>query len=201
MGELTGLDAVTIDAYGTLVELVDPVPALQAALAKRGVERDADRVRTAFRAEVAYYRPRSVEGRDAESLAALRRDCASVFLREAGAELDPAGFTEAFVDALVFRPVEGALAAVERFAAQGLALAVVSNWDVGLREKLGALASRFACVVTSAEVGAAKPDPAVFLAALARLGVEPARALHIGDEQDDEDGARAAGMRFRWAPL
>jgi putative hydrolase of the HAD superfamily len=201
MGELTGLDAVTVDAYGTLVELVDPVPALQAALAERGLERDADQVKAAFRAEVAYYRPRSLEGRDAESLAALRRDCAGVFLREAGADLDAAGFVPAFVGALVFRPLPGAVAALERFAAQGLALAVVSNWDIGLREALGPLASRFTCVVTSAEVGAAKPAPAVFLAALERLGVEPARALHIGDEQSDEDGARAAGMRFRWAPL
>jgi len=201
MGELTGLDAVTIDAYGTLVELVDPVPALRAALVERGVERDAERVRAAFRAEVAYYRPRSVEGRDAESLAALRRDCTGVFLAEAGSDLDPAGFAEAFVDSLVFRPVAGALAAVDRLRAQGLALAVVSNWDVGLREKLGPLASRFACVVTSAEVGAAKPDPAVFHAALERLEIPAGRALHIGDEQGDEDGARAAGMRFRWAPL
>ncbi len=177
------------------------MPALQAALAERGVEREPEEVRAAFRAEVAYYRPRSVEGRDPESLAGLRRDCAGVFLREAEADLDPAEFTGAFVDSLVFRPVAGAVAAVERFAAQGLALAVVSNWDVGLHEKLGALASRFACVVTSAEVGAAKPDPAVFLAALDRLGVDPSRALHIGDEPGDEDGARAAGMRFRWAPL
>jgi HAD superfamily hydrolase (TIGR01509 family) len=201
MGELTGLDAVTIDAYGTLVELLDPVPALQAALAERGVERDAGRIRAAFRAEVVYYRPRSVEGRDAESLAALRRDCAGVFLREAGADLDPAGFTAAFVDSLVFRPLADAVASVESLLAHGLALAVVSNWDVGLREKLGPLASRFACVVTSAEVGAPKPDPAVFLAALSHLGVDPSRALHIGDEPGDEEGARAAGMRFRWAPL
>lgn len=136
-----------------------------------------------------------------ESLAELRRDCAEVFLRDAGADLDPAEFTQAFVDSLVFRPVPGAVEAVERFAAQGLALAVVSNWDVGLQEKLGALASRFACVVTSAEVGAAKPDPAVFLTALERLGIPASRALHIGDEKGDEDGARAAGMRFRWAPL
>ena len=201
MGELTDLDAVTIDAYGTLVELVDPVPALQAALAERGVHCDHDRVRAAFLAEVAYYRPRSVEGRDTESLAVLRRECAGIFLDEAGAELDPVEFTQAFVGSLVFRPVAGALAAVERFAARGLALAVVSNWDVGLHEKLGSLASRFACVVTSAEVGAAKPDPAVFLAALEHLGVAPSRALHVGDEPGDEDGARGAGMRFRWAPL
>ena len=201
MGELTGLDAVTIDAYGTLVELVDPVPALQAALAARGVERDPGRVAAAFRAEVAYYRPRSAEGRDAESLAALRRDCAGVFLREAGADLDPAEFARAVRRVARLPPVPGALAAVERLAAQGLALAVVSNWDIGLHEKLGPLAARFQSVVTSAEIGAPKPDPAVFLAALERLGVAPARALHIGDDQSDEDGARAAGMRFRWAPL
>jgi putative hydrolase of the HAD superfamily len=201
MGELTGLDAVTIDAYGTLVELADPVPALQAALAGRGVERDAEQVKAAFRAEVAYYRPRSLEGRDVESLAALRRDCAAVFLSEAGADLDPGEFAAPFVGALVFRPVPGAVAAVERLAAQGLALAVVSNWDIGLHDKLGLLASRFSCVITSAEAGAPKPDPAVFLAALERLGVAPSRALHIGDEASDEDGARAAGMHFRWAPL
>ena len=201
MGELTGIDAVTIDAYGTLVELVDPVPALQAALAERGVQRDPNRVGAAFRAEVAYYRPRSVEGRDAESLAELRRDCAEVFLREAGADLDPAEFMQAVRRLARLPPLPGAVEAVERFAAQGLALAIVSNWDVGLPEKLGALASRFASVVTSAEVGAAKPDTAVFVAALDRLGIAAGRALHIGDEQGDEDGARAAGMRFRWAPL
>ncbi len=116
-------------------------------------------------------------------------------------ELDPAEFTQAFVDSLVFLPIAGAAEAVGRFRAHGLALAVVSNWDVGLREKLGPLAASFDCVVTSAEAGAAKPDPAVFLAALSRLGVEPARALHIGDEPGDEEGARAAGMQFRWAPL
>ncbi len=201
MGELTEIDAITIDAYGTLVELVDPVPALQAALAERGVERDADQVKAAFKAEVAYYRPRTVEGRDAESLAALRVACTGVFLGAAGAALDPEEFAPSFVEALVFRPVAGAVEAVARFRAQGLALAVVSNWDVGLREKLGPLASQFEVVLTSAEAGAPKPGPAVFLAALDRLGVAPARALHIGDEQSDEDGARAAGMQFRWAPL
>ena len=58
------LDAVTIDAYGTLVELADPVPALTEGLRALGVECDADTVKQAFAKEVAYYRGRSHEGRD-----------------------------------------------------------------------------------------------------------------------------------------
>ena len=74
------VEAVTIDAYGTLVTLRDPVPSLQEALAARGADLGADEVAEAFRAEVAYYRPRSHEGRDDATLALLRRDCARVFL-------------------------------------------------------------------------------------------------------------------------
>ena len=49
------VDAVTIDAFGTLVELENPVGRLQAALAKRGLERDAKSVAAAFASEVDYY--------------------------------------------------------------------------------------------------------------------------------------------------
>ena len=79
----------------------------------------------------------------------------------------------------------------------------MSNWDVGLAEQLERIGADhfFSTVVTSAEAGAAKPDPAAFRLALQRLGVEPARALHVGDEAEDEEGAAAAGMRFAPAPL
>ena len=63
------LDAVTVDGFGTLVALVDPVPALDRALRERGIERSPDTVRAAFKAEVAYYRPNAVVGSDATSLA------------------------------------------------------------------------------------------------------------------------------------
>jgi putative hydrolase of the HAD superfamily len=50
--------------------------------------------------------------------------------------------------------------------------------------------------VTSAEVGAAKPDPRVFERALAVAGVEPGEALHVGDKVDNDlEGAAAAGVR------
>ena len=58
-----------------------------------------------------------------------------------------------------------------------------------------------ATVVTSAEAGAPKPAPAIFLLALKRLGVHPERAAHVGDSPADEEGARAAGMQFQPAPL
>lgn len=197
------LEAVTIDAFGTLVELVDPVEPLRAALAATGVERSAAAVAEAFAAEVAYYLPRAHEGRDPASLASLRRDCAGVFLRELGADADPAAFAPAFVESLAFRPLPGVPEALGELRARGLRLACVSNWDVSLGDALAAagLAALLHAVVSSAEAGAPKPDPRAFRLALERLGIEPARALHVGDDEADRRGAAAAGLAFAPPPL
>jgi putative hydrolase of the HAD superfamily len=197
------LDAVTVDGFGTLVGLVDPVPVLADALRERGVEREHDAVRRAFAAEVAYYRPRAVTGRDPESLAVLRLECARTFLHTAEADLAAESFVDAFMGSIVLRPMPGALETAAVLRRRGLELAVVSNWDVGLTELLEQIgaASLFGAIVTTAEAGAPKPDPAVFRLALDRLGVRPERALHVGDEPEDAKGAAAAGMRFASAPL
>ena len=196
------IEAVTLDAFGTLLELRDPVPALREALHARGVERAPAEVEAAFRAEADYYVPRSYEGRDEESLARLRRECAAVFLRAAGTDIDPEEFVGSFMAALAFRAVPGAADAIRELRRRGLALAVVSNWDMSLPQRLReAGLDGFDAVVSSAEAGAQKPDPRPFALALARLGVAPARALHVGDGEADEEGARAAGMRFAHAPL
>jgi putative hydrolase of the HAD superfamily len=197
------LDAVTVDGYGTLLTLLDPVPSLVRSLAEHGVDRDPEVVGSAFAAEVAYYRPEAVRGRDADSLAALRRDCTGVFLRAADAQLEPEAFVDSFMAAIRFEAIPGAVDTLTSLRARGIELAVVSNWDVGLPEHLERLgiAHLFSTVVTSAEAGAAKPDPAAFRLALDRLGVEPGRALHVGDEAEDAEGAAAAGMRFAEAPL
>ena len=195
MGRLNDLDAVTIDAYGTLVTLADPAPALQVALAARGVHRERDAVGAAFRAEAAFYTPRSHE----RPLEELRRRCVEVFLRAAGADLDAEEFVTPFVDAIAFEPLPGAVETISRLRAHGLALAVVSNWDETLPERLTAF--EVDAIVSSSEAGMPKPDPAIFRLALERLGVRPDRALHVGDSPADEQGARAAGMRFAPAPL
>jgi putative hydrolase of the HAD superfamily len=187
------VDAVTLDAYGTLLRLVDPVPALTEALRRRGAARTREEVEGAFAAEVAYYGPRASEGRDAASLADLRRRCAAVFSEAIGVDVD----AETYVGCLRFERIEGVAEALAALRARGLELAVVANWDVSLHNRLEELGLRFRVVVPAAR----KPDPAALLLALERLGVAPRRALHVGDDASDEEAARGAGMMFRWSPL
>jgi len=198
---LAELDAVTIDAYGTLVRLTGPVPELRAGLAALGVERDAEAVGLAFAKESAYYREHSFEGRDEASLYDLRLRCVAIILHELGSDLEPAAFVDGFVAAMRFELLPEAGAALQKLRRHGLAVAVVSNWDVDLARHLGGLGLGDVPVVTSAQAGAPKPDPAVFTLALELLGVQPSRALHVGDSDADEAGASAAGMQFAPAPL
>ena len=198
-----GIDAVTIDAFGTLVELEDPVGRLQAALGERGIDRDEQSVAAAFASEVEYYVVHKGEGRDEASLLDLRNRCSGVFLAGVAPELDAEEFSPAFVRSLVFRPLDGVIAALRRLRRAGLELACVSNWDVGIDEQLekAGLAHYLSAVVSSAETGAEKPDPRVFAEALTRLGVTAERAVHIGDDEADQAGALAAGLRFEPPPL
>jgi HAD superfamily hydrolase (TIGR01509 family) len=95
------------------------------------------------------------------------------------------------------RLAAGTREALDRLRAGGLRLGVVSNSDGRVEEALVAADLRdcFDVVMDSALVGVEKPDPAIFRAALAALGVAPAEALYVGDLYDvDVTGARAAGM-------
>ncbi len=197
------LDAVTVDGFGTLLELESPVPRLVEELAARGVKRSSPDVAGAFATEVAHYRPRAHLAGDAAALETLRLECAHVFLNALGAALEPHEFVEPFMASIVFRPAEGAVEALTTLRAHDLKLAVVSNWDCSLPERLEALglARSFDAIVSSAEAGAPKPKPRPFELALERLRAPADRALHIGDEDVDVLGAAAAGMHFAPAPL
>lgn len=203
MPSIRDIDAVTVDAMGTLVELDDPVGRLGQALRERGVERSPDEVARAFAAEVEYYLGHKLAAGDEERLANLRRECARVFLEAGQVDLDPDEFAPAFVAAIAFRPLDGAVQALDRLRAAGLSLACVSDWDIGLGEQLEriGLGHVFSLVLTSAETGAEKPDPGLFAQALDRLGVEPGRAVHVGDGEADREGAQAAGLAFEPVPL
>ena len=193
------VEAVLLDAYGTLVALEPPVPRLRAVLAARGHDHSGDRVAAALRAEILFYRANHDRGRDSASLAELRRDCARVLAAGLGGDAPPLDeLTTMLVGSLRFALLPDAREALDALAARGVALAIVSNWDCGLPAVLADLgiADRFGAVSVSAVVGAAKPDPAIFADALRRLGVPPARAVHCGDRPEyDCAGARRAGLR------
>jgi putative hydrolase of the HAD superfamily len=182
--------AVFFDALGTLVRLEPPAPRLAAAL---GIE-PGPRVDSAMRAEMSYYRDHAHEARDAEALGALRAECAALLSRELGAEVG----VDTMMGAIGFRAYDDSAPALARAGELGLRRVCVSNWDYALGEVLDrcGLADLLDGVVTSAAVGARKPDPAIFRAALALAGCEPAEAVHVGDTPaEDVDGARAAGVR------
>ena len=57
----------------------------------------------------------------------------------------------------------------------------------------------FDAITISAEVGIAKPDPAIFQVTLRELAVEPEHVWHIGDDPlTDVAGAQAAGLTAVW---
>jgi putative hydrolase of the HAD superfamily len=194
--------AVLLDAMGTLVRLEDPVPRLRAALLARfGVDVGVDAAGAAVRAEIAYYRANLLRGRDAASLAALRAECADAMrsvLPPPVASAPPDALTAALMEALEFAAYPDAVPALRALRAAGCSVVVVSNWDVSLGERLSETGLRplVDAVVSSAEVGVAKPHPAPFERALELAGVPAADAWHAGDSvTEDVEGARAAGIR------
>ena len=75
-------------------------------------------------------------------------------------------------------------------------LIAVSDFDPEARLEALGLRGAFERVYAAERYGALKPDPRVFLAALADLGIPAAALLHIGNRADtDGPAARAAGCR------
>ena len=84
--------------------------------------------------------------------------------------------------------------------AESYTLAALTNGNANF-ERLG-LDRYFAFGYCAAEVGAKKPDPAMFEHAMAHAGVGPEEAVHVGDHAvDDVQGAAAVGMATIWVNL
>jgi putative hydrolase of the HAD superfamily len=177
---------VLLDALGTLVRLEPPWDHLDGE--------PSEPLERAFRAEMSYYREHSDEGRDPDSLAALRRRCAAILSAELGREVA----VEEMMAAIRFRAYRDAAPALAELSVLGVRLVCVSNWDYSLPDVLArvGLADELDGVVTSAAVGARKPDPRLFEAALEVAGCAADEALHVGDTPtEDVEGAKAAGIR------
>ena len=202
------IEAVTFDFWNTIA--VEPVPgsmrdarhaAVLAACESCGLEMDSDHL-AGHVAEVIRSRERSWE----EGVHVSPAEGAQQLVAALGLEA-PAGEAVAAAFLGVGRDAELGLApeivpTLERLHADGLAIGIVC--DAGftggaiLREFLASkgLLPHFSGWGFSDEVGADKPAPEIFEAALGMLDAEPAAAVHVGDlRRTDVAGARAIGMR------
>ena len=108
-------------------------------------------------------------------------------------------YTDQFIDCLatapVFPDVHAALAALDE-TAQG----IVSNADSDhLQEAIQRNGLEFPVVVSSESARSYKPNPEIFLEALAQFECGPSEAIYVGDSQEDDIvGAKGVGMQVAW---
>ena len=196
------------DAAGTLVHLAEPPGATYARIAARyGLETEAEAMNRAFRAAwKSSPAPVHPEGQAPEDddrgwwRALVAKSFAAALGRPlAEAELGPL-FEElyaSFAQPSAWRVHEDVLPVLQ--AVQGRCrLFVLSNFDKRLRTILAGhgLDPWFEGMIISSEVGASKPHPRIFQAALRMAGARPEECLHVGDDaRADVEGATAAGMQ------
>lgn len=202
-------EIIFFDAAGTLLEVRGSVGAIYADFARRyGVELDPAAIQRGFVHHFSQQPPLAFSAGNSE--AGLRRLeyewWRALVGQVVGADFAPVEQFEPFFAAVfeffrgraawrVYDDVAPALAALR---ARGLRLAVLSNFDSRLEDLLRAFAldHYFEAVHISSRLGAAKPDPAIFQAALQFHGLSPRQALHVGDSlREDVAGAQAAGVR------
>jgi putative hydrolase of the HAD superfamily len=134
----------------------------------------------------------------AHDLSVLRRESIRLALARSGddtALTDPA--FEVFFDArMQITLFEDAIPFLQALADRWPVVAVSNgNADV---HRVG-IGRFFAGSVSARDAGVGKPDPRIFAAASASVGVEPAEVLHIGDDAAlDVLGALAVGMQTAW---
>jgi HAD superfamily hydrolase (TIGR01549 family) len=208
---------VTFDLYDTLIELRPRRwERLATALFRFGIAAEPDVLRIADRVAEDYFTEENgrlpIRDRPRAEREAFRLRYMAIWLDAAGLPSDPAtvraareGYLAEFETPAVEQDAAGGyhvfddvMPALERLRRAGIRRAVISNADADVTALCTHLAFAHVmnAIVTSAIVGWEKPDIRTFRAALDPLGVDPANALHVGDQpRSDVAGALATGMR------
>ncbi|WP_370333013.1 HAD family hydrolase [Mycolicibacterium hippocampi] len=129
----------------------------------------------------------------------LHREAYLHVLRESGLARHHAESLYArVIDPASWTPYPDTAAVLGGLHRRGVRTAVVSNIAFDLRPAFEAVGGVGVVdeFVLSFEVGAVKPDKAIFQTALDRLGVPAERALMVGDSDEADGGARALGCGF-----
>lgn len=198
------IEAIFFDAVGTLIYLPDGVGYhYRLAGEKHGLHLKEEALNGAFRSawKAMPARPatkcprpdddkewwRELVGRVMVILCEERPACFDAYFEELYARFAGPGVWQ------VYPEVPGLLAKL----CKNFRLGVISNFDKRLHAVLThlGLADIFETITISSEAGADKPDPHIFQYALASMGMEPARALHVGDDpRHDWEAAERVGM-------
>ncbi len=99
---------------------------------------------------------------------------------------------------LVF--MEGVQETLMALKARGYLLGIVTDTANPMHVKLrwfenGGIGNVWDAIISSKEVGARKPDPQIYEAALKQLGTPPERAVFVGHKVSELEGACAVGMQ------
>jgi putative hydrolase of the HAD superfamily len=204
------LRAVLFDAVGTLLALREPVGATYARCAREhGVSASPEALQAAFPQALRAMPPMVFPDLDAAQRQKAEREwwravVRATFAAAVGArvadDVDRC-FESLFIHyggAAAWHTAPGAAKLLADLRRGGLQTGVLSNFDHRLPALLDALGLTplLDIVVLPADAGAAKPDPAIFRYALAKLGISPAQAAYVGDDADDDiTGATRAGLQ------
>lgn len=129
----------------------------------------------------------------------LHREAYLHVLRESGlADHHAEALYDRVIDTSSWTPYPDTAEVLKGLHWRGIKTAVVSNIAFDVRPAFEAIGitdyvDEF---VLSFEVGAIKPDAAIFEDALTRLSVEAAHAVMVGDSDEADGGARALGCGF-----
>ena len=206
------IDLVTFDLYDTLIELNPPRwERLAAAARKQGIDADPLVLREADLAAEDYFTTENgrlpIRDRDQSEREQFRLELMRRWLEAAGLPHDPKttrDLRRAYIsefdevpDHHHYRLFADVMPALRTLRRAGVKTALISNADDDVT--VVAVHFDFAplmdLIVTSALVGYEKPDPRTYYAALGPLEVDPARAVHVGDQpKSDVVGARGVGM-------
>jgi putative hydrolase of the HAD superfamily len=193
--------AVVFDLWGTLIESDDfaAVRGNARLLAVAGSDVQLEALQ-AYEDGIV----RDAERREDESHIEFTRQALQRLLNDRFAIHSPLSLAEQewefWSSAMRIRLVDGVPAMLDDLVRRSIRRAVISNSSFTadtIRRTLADLgvADRFEFVISSADYGVRKPHPAIFEAALARLGLAPREAWFAGDTVAfDLKGGLAAGM-------
>jgi HAD superfamily hydrolase (TIGR01509 family) len=197
---VTAIRGVLFDWGDTLFSPPDAGKVIVTAAAERGLRIDPEKARALWDElwEAGKMPEELAKGRDL-SAGAHREVWTSLFERANTAVPDVAStLYERVMDPSAWVPYPDTAPTLRALRARGIRIGIVSNVPRDLRPIFAAhgLAELVDAFTHSYEVGAEKPDPAIFLHACRALGTEPRETLMVGDHAVADGGAVRAGLRF-----